>query len=60
MLVIADVATSLAYGLAPFAAGIALDVASAAGADPMAADRVLFVACAGAMLLAPLPLRSLR
>jgi predicted MFS family arabinose efflux permease len=59
-LVVADVATSLAYGAAPFAAGIALDLAIGAGTDPTAAYRALFVVAAIVTALAPLPLRGFR
>ena len=56
-LVVADVTTSLAYGLAPFVAGALLDVALARGAAPLAAYRGLF---AGGALLAALSLLPLR
>ena len=59
-LVVADVTTSLAYGAAPFAAGLALDRAIHLGIEPVAAYRALFATCAAAMALAPLPLRGLR
>jgi predicted MFS family arabinose efflux permease len=59
-LVIADVATSLAYGAAPFLVGIALDLAIGGGADPTASYRVLFAVAALVMACAPLPLRNFR
>ena len=59
-LVIADVATSLAYGAAPVLVGLALDAAIGAGAAPVVAYRVLFAAAALACALAPLPLRGFR
>ena len=59
-LVIADVTTSLAYGAAPFAVGIALDLAIGSGVEATDAYRVLFAAAACVMALAPLPLRELR
>jgi predicted MFS family arabinose efflux permease len=58
-LVVADVATSLAYGAAPLLAGVALELALAAGTDPNAAYRALFLAAAALTVLAPLPLRRL-
>jgi len=57
-LVIADVTTSLAYGAAPFAVGVALDLAIGAGADPSDAYRTLFAIAAVVMALSPLPLRG--
>ena len=59
-LVIADVTTSLAYGAAPFAVGILLDLAIGGGADPTAAYRVLFVVAALVMACSPIPLRQFR
>jgi predicted MFS family arabinose efflux permease len=59
-LVVADVTTSLAYGAAPFLAGVALELAIANGADPTGAYRVLFAAAGAAMALAPIPLRGFR
>jgi predicted MFS family arabinose efflux permease len=59
-LVAADVATSLAYGAAPFAAGLALDLAIGRGAEPATAYPVLFALAAAVTALAPLPLRSFR
>ena len=56
-LVVSDVTTSLVYGLAPFAAGVLLDVALARGVPPLAAYRGLF---AGGALLAALSLVPLR
>jgi predicted MFS family arabinose efflux permease len=60
MLVIADVATSLAYGAAPLLVGIGLDVAIASGSDPTAAYQVLFAIAAAVTALAPIPLREFR
>ncbi len=60
LLVVADVASNLAYGLAPFLAGAALDAAFALGVVPMVAYRVLFAGAAAATLLALLPLARLR
>lgn len=59
-LVIADVATSLAYGAAPFLVGLALDRAIAAGADATLAYRWLFAVAALVMALSPIPLRGFR
>ena len=59
-LVIADVTTNLAYGAAPFLAGVALDLLIGAGTDAIAAYRGLFVISALAMALAPIPLRNFR
>jgi predicted MFS family arabinose efflux permease len=59
-LVIADVTTSLAYGVAPILAGLALDAAIGAGAEAVAAYRVLFAAAALACGFAPLSLRGFR
>jgi len=59
-LVVADVTTSLAYGAAPFAAGVALDRAIHLGVAPVAAYRALFALCAVATALALVPLRGLR
>ena len=59
-LVVADVTTSLAYGAAPFAAGLALDGAIRLGIEPAAAYRVLFAACAVGTALALVPLAALR
>jgi len=59
-LVVADVTTSLAYGAAPFAAGLALDRAIHLGVAPVAAYRALFASCAVATALALVPLRGLR
>jgi hypothetical protein len=59
-LVVADVATSLAYGAAPLAAGLVLELAIGAGAEPAAAYRVLFAVAAAASALAALPLRGFR
>ncbi len=57
-LVIADVTSSLAYGLAPLLMGAVLEVAIAAGVDPVAAYRLVFAAAAVATLAALLPLRT--
>jgi hypothetical protein len=59
-LVIADVTTSLAYGAAPFAVGVALDLVIGSGVEATEAYRVLFAAAACVMALAPLPLREFR
>lgn len=59
-LVIADVTTSLAYGLAPFLIGLALDLAIGAGVVATDAYRVLFAGAALVMALSPLPLRGFR
>jgi predicted MFS family arabinose efflux permease len=59
-LVVADVTTSLAYGAAPFLAGLALDAAIASGVDPTHAYRALFAVAALGMAFAPLPLRAFR
>jgi predicted MFS family arabinose efflux permease len=59
-LIVADVATSLAYGAGPFVAGLALAAALDAGSEPELAYRVLFCAAAAVTALAPLPLRALR
>jgi predicted MFS family arabinose efflux permease len=58
-LVVADVGTSLVYGLAPLTAGLLLELAIAWGLEPLAAYRALFGACALAALLALAPLRGL-
>ncbi|HSJ96981.1 MAG TPA: hypothetical protein VLC53_07910 [Myxococcota bacterium] len=58
-LVVADVATSLAYGAGPFLAGVSLAMALGAGVAPEAAYRWLFVLAAALSVLAPLPLRRL-
>jgi predicted MFS family arabinose efflux permease len=60
LLVVADVATSLAYGAAPLAAGLALDAAFGAGVTAAAAYRALFLVAAACAALAPAPLRGLR
>ncbi|MFQ5666326.1 MAG: hypothetical protein ACE5I7_07820 [Candidatus Binatia bacterium] len=60
LLVVAHVTSSLAYGLAPFAAGCALDAAFAAGIDRLVAYHVLFALAAFATLLALVPLRGFR
>jgi predicted MFS family arabinose efflux permease len=60
VLVVADVSTSLAYGLAPLAAGLALDAAIAGGVEPGSAYAWLFAATALACLLSPLPVASFR
>jgi MFS family permease len=60
LLAIADVTSSLVYGLAPFAAGLALDAALRAGIEPLSAYRWLFVIGAAATALAPVPLRTFR
>jgi hypothetical protein len=57
---VADVTTSLAYGLAPFLAGALLDVALARGVAPLAAYRGLFAVGALLVALSLLPLRRLR
>ena len=59
-LVIADVTTNLAYGAAPFLAGIALDRLISVGTDAAAAYRGLFMLSALVMALAPIPLRGFR
>jgi predicted MFS family arabinose efflux permease len=59
-LVVADVATSLAYGAAPLAAGLLLDLALRAGSAPGSAYAVLFLSTAVAAVLAPVPLRRFR
>jgi MFS family permease len=58
LLVVADVTSSLAYGLAPLLAGLTLEAALATGAEPLQAHRAVFVACAVATLLALAPLRD--
>lgn len=57
-LVIADVASSLAYGLAPLLIGAVLDVAIVAGVDAVLAYRLVFAAAAVATLAALVPLRA--
>ena len=59
-LVVADVASSLAYGAAPLLAGIGLDAALTAGVTPLFAYRALFVVAAVATVLSLVPLRSFR
>ncbi len=59
-LVVADVTTSLAYGAAPFLAGVALDLLISRGTDATSAYRGLFVVAALVMALAPIPLRGFR
>jgi len=59
-LVMADVATSLVYAVAPFLAGVGLDTAVAAGVAPLLAYRGLFVAAAIATLVGLVPLRGFR
>ena len=59
-LVVADVTTSLAYGAAPFLAGVVLDLLIGAGTEATAAYRGLFAAAAVVMALAPIPLRGFR
>lgn len=59
-LVVADVTTSLAYGAAPFLAGVALDLLINTGTDATSAYRGLFVAAALVMALAPIPLRGFK
>jgi hypothetical protein len=56
--VVADVTTSLAYGAAPFLAGVALDLLISSGTDATSAYRGLFVVAALVMALAPIPLRG--
>jgi hypothetical protein len=60
LLVAADVTSSLLYGIAPFAAGFALDAAFAVGVAPLSAYRTLFVLAALASLLSLVPLRGFR
>jgi predicted MFS family arabinose efflux permease len=60
LLVVADVATSLAYGAAPLAAGLALDAAFGAGVTAAAGYRALFLVAAACAALAPAPLRGFR
>ena len=57
-LVVADVTTSLAYGAAPFLAGVALDLLITSGTATTAAYRGLFAVAAVVMALAPIPLRG--
>ena len=59
-LVVADVTSSLAYGAAPFLAGVALDLLISGGTEATAAYRGLFVVAAIVMALAPIPLRAFR
>ncbi len=59
-LVIADVTTNLAYGAAPFLAGITLDYLIGAGTEAITAYRGLFVLCALVTALSPIPLRGFR
>jgi len=59
-LVVADVGSSLVYGLAPFVAGLGLDAAVTAGVNPLTAYRVLFAAAAAMTLLSLVPLRTVR
>jgi predicted MFS family arabinose efflux permease len=59
-LVVADVASSLLYGMAPLLAGAGLDVAVAAGVTPLRAYRALFAAAAVATVLGLVPLRTFR
>lgn len=59
-LVVADVTSSLIYGVAPFLAGIGLGAALAGGVAPLLAYRVLFVVAAVATVLALVPLRAFR
>ncbi len=56
-LVVADVATSLVYGVAPLLAGLGLDAAVAAGVPSLLAYRTLFFVAALMTLLALAPLR---
>ena len=58
LLVVADVTSSLGYGLAPVAAGFGLDAALAGGVDALAAYRSLFIIASLATLLSLLPLRG--
>jgi predicted MFS family arabinose efflux permease len=60
LLVVADVGSSLAYGLAPLLAGVALDRALASGVDPLLAYRSVFAAAALLAACAWLPLRGFR
>jgi MFS family permease len=59
-LVVADVTSSVVYGLAPILAGVALDRAVSAGVAPLPAYRVLFVVAAIATVLGLVPLREFR
>jgi predicted MFS family arabinose efflux permease len=58
--VVSAVVSSLAYGLAPFAAGIALESALESGVDPLSAYRGLFVTASVAVVLALIPLQAFR
>jgi hypothetical protein len=57
-LVAARVVDLLIRAAIPIAAGLALERALAAGFEPLAVYRALFVACAAAIALASLPLRA--
>ena len=59
-LVVADVVSSLVYGVAPFLAGIALDTAVSAGVTPLTAYRTLFGIAAVATVSSIVPLRRFR
>jgi MFS family permease len=59
-LVVADVTTSLAYGAAPFLAGVALDLLIGSGTEAASAYRGLFGVAALVMALAPIPLRGFK
>jgi len=60
LLVAADVTSSVLYGVAPLAAGIALDAAFAIGVTPLTAYRMLFALAAIASVLSLVPLRGFR
>ena len=57
-LVTASVAISAIQGLAPFAAGLALEAALGAAVSPETAYGALFLLCAALQLAALLPLRA--
>jgi len=59
-LVVADVVSSLAYGLAPLLIGVLLDAAIGAGAEPLLAYRIVFSGAAVATVASIWPLRVFR
>jgi MFS family permease len=57
LLVVSDVTSSLVFGMAPLAAGLALEAALARGADTLLAYRLVFACCAAVTVAALIPLR---
>lgn len=57
VLVVSDVVSNLAYGLAPVAAGLAIDAALGAGLAPARVYHVLLISAAAVTLLSLRPLR---